>query len=209
MFPRASQLIPTNAPAMNDPKFTKDRAELSGRPWSKEAVEKNRPEALVAMRAAFAFLESLLEDGRKWIGKTDEPGLADIEGMFFLGYFVYSTHIRNGVAIVWLLIQMLFSLPILINPFWALLCFLLLLSFYFSNIIPQKLGQITDNTCNRRMAVPLVNDHEGGTSPLVHLSGAVPQDLHVDRALWPERQGRREERRQAEDDQWEGGRGHH
>lgn len=83
VFTRASQLIPTNAPAMNDPKFTKDRAELSGRPWSKEAVEKNRPEALVAMRAAFAFLESLLEDGRKWIGKTDEPGLADIEGMFF------------------------------------------------------------------------------------------------------------------------------
>jgi hypothetical protein len=100
VFPRASQLIPTNAPAMNDPKFTKDRAELSGRPWSKEAVEKNRPEALVAMRAAFAFLESLLEDGRKWIGKTDEPGLADIEGMFSgLLYSIYAY--TAWVAIVW------------------------------------------------------------------------------------------------------------
>lgn len=97
VFARAAQLIPTNSPAMNDPKFTKDRAELSGRPWSKEAMERNRPEALVAMRAAFEFLESLLADRRQWVGKTDEPGLADIEGMFPVTRSF--THIQHGVVL--------------------------------------------------------------------------------------------------------------
>ncbi len=45
-----------------------------------------RPEALVEIRGAFELLEmTLLADGRDWILKTENPSLADIEGMFSLG----------------------------------------------------------------------------------------------------------------------------
>lgn len=69
-------------PLMSDPKFTKDRADFSGRPWNKDAVDKSRPEALVEIKSSFEFLEtSMLADGREWILKTPGPSLADIEGM--------------------------------------------------------------------------------------------------------------------------------
>ena len=88
IFARASQLIPSSMPLLRDPKFTKDREDYSGRPWSKEAVDRNRPEALVEIRAAFDVLETLLlADGKEWIAETDGPGLADIEGGFVL--FLY------------------------------------------------------------------------------------------------------------------------
>ncbi len=81
VFGRASQLIPTSMPLLNDPKFTKDREDYSGRSWSKEKIAANRPEALAAIRSAFNVLETtLLADGRKWLLKTDQPKLADIEG---------------------------------------------------------------------------------------------------------------------------------
>lgn len=81
IFSRASQLIPTSMPLLNDPKFTKDREDYSGRSWSKEQIAANRPEALAAIRNAFKFLETtLLADGRSWVLKTQEPTLADIEG---------------------------------------------------------------------------------------------------------------------------------
>lgn len=70
-----------DSPAMKDEKFTKDRAELSGRSWSKKDIDKMRPEALVEMRSAFSFLEtSIMADGRDWILNTSSPSLADIEG---------------------------------------------------------------------------------------------------------------------------------
>lgn len=81
LFQRGSQLIPTDMPLLKDPKFQKDREDYSGRPWSKEVIERNRPEALTMVRKAFGFLEStLLADGREWILKTEGPTLADIEG---------------------------------------------------------------------------------------------------------------------------------
>ena len=81
VFVRASQLIPVEMPLLKDPKFAKDREDYSGRPWSKEAIAANRPEALSAIRNAFSFLETgLLADGRKWVLKGDQPTLADIEG---------------------------------------------------------------------------------------------------------------------------------
>src|SRR6202000_3061924 len=71
VFSRASQLIPTSMPLLNDAKFTKDREDYSGRSWSKEQIAANRPEALVAVRSAFKILETtLLADGRKWVLKT-------------------------------------------------------------------------------------------------------------------------------------------
>ncbi|OAG35666.1 hypothetical protein AYO21_10137 [Fonsecaea monophora] len=83
LFTRASQLIPTSMPLLNDPKFTKDREEYSGRPWSKEHIAENRPEALAAIRSGFKFLETtLLADGRNWVLKTEKPTLADIEAIW-------------------------------------------------------------------------------------------------------------------------------
>jgi len=83
IFNRGSQLIPTDSPLMKDSKFTKDREDYSGRPWSKESVEKNRPEALVEIKGAFEFLETtILADGRDWVLKTSGPSLADIEAVW-------------------------------------------------------------------------------------------------------------------------------
>jgi len=83
VFARASQLIPTTMPLLNDPVFTKDREEYSGRSWGKEQIAANRPEAVAAINRAFAFLETtLLADGRQWILKTEKPTLADIEAVW-------------------------------------------------------------------------------------------------------------------------------
>jgi len=82
IFTRATQLIPTSMPLFKDPKFTKDRQQYSGSSWSKDKMEAIRPEALVEIKGAFAFLEeSLLADGREWILNTRSPSLADIEGI--------------------------------------------------------------------------------------------------------------------------------
>lgn len=82
IFTRAAQLIPTSMPLFKDPKFTKDRQQFSGRSWNKDEMEAIRPEALVEIKGAFAFLEeSLLADGREWILNTKNPSLADIEGI--------------------------------------------------------------------------------------------------------------------------------
>ena len=81
LFPRASQLIPADMPLLKDPKFAKDREDYSGRSWSKEQIVAGRPEALSVIRSAFKVLETtLLADGRKWVLKTEQPTLADIEG---------------------------------------------------------------------------------------------------------------------------------
>jgi glutathione S-transferase len=81
VFQRAVQLIPTSLPNMRDPAFIKDRSEMGGQQWSRERIDRARPEAMVHVRDAFELLEStLLSDGRHWIFGTDGPGLADIEG---------------------------------------------------------------------------------------------------------------------------------
>ena len=83
VFARTAQLLPTDLPLLNDPKFIKDREDFSGRSWAKAQVTSMRPEALAHMREMFDFLETgLLADGREWILKTEKPSLADIEGDF-------------------------------------------------------------------------------------------------------------------------------
>ncbi|TVY22777.1 hypothetical protein LHYA1_G008264, partial [Lachnellula hyalina] len=69
LFARAGQLIPADMPLMQDPVFVRDREDYTGRSWSKRALEKARPEALVEVRAGFEVLESrLLGDGRTvWV----------------------------------------------------------------------------------------------------------------------------------------------
>ncbi|OCK79439.1 glutathione S-transferase [Lepidopterella palustris CBS 459.81] len=89
VFSRAASLIPTTLPAMNDPKFTKDREGFSGRPWSKEVLERGRPESIAYIRNCFDLLETtLLADGRDWILKTDKPSLADIEAIWPFDWLV-------------------------------------------------------------------------------------------------------------------------
>lgn len=89
VFLRATQLIPPSYPALKDPRFTKDRAQMSGRPWSAAALAHARPEALVEIRSAFAFLEAgLLADGRDWILKTPTPTQADLEAVWALHWVV-------------------------------------------------------------------------------------------------------------------------
>ena len=81
VFVRASQLIPPDMPLLKDTKFQKDREDFSGRSWTQESIQRNRPEALAHIRDAFGFLETtLLADGRDWVLKTEKPSLADIEG---------------------------------------------------------------------------------------------------------------------------------
>lgn len=82
IFVRAAQAIPTDMPLLNDPKFTKDREDYTGRSWDIKNIEAMRPEALTHIRDAFVFLETgLLADGRQWVLKTEKPSLADIEGL--------------------------------------------------------------------------------------------------------------------------------
>lgn len=89
LFSRAAALIPTSLPAMKDPKFTKDREDFSGRPWSKDALERGRPESVAYMRSCFDLLETtLLADGRDWILKTVKPSLADIEAIWPFDWLV-------------------------------------------------------------------------------------------------------------------------
>ena len=81
VFNRASQLIPASMPLLNDPKFTTDRQDFSGRSWEKSKIEASRPEALAHIRNAFNLLETtLLSDDREWVLKTEKPSLGDIEG---------------------------------------------------------------------------------------------------------------------------------
>lgn len=80
VFLRSSQLMPTNLPLLSDPNFLVDREDYFGYGWDGPAMLKKRPEALVHMRDAFAFLETgLLADGRQWILGTESPSMADIE----------------------------------------------------------------------------------------------------------------------------------
>jgi len=82
IFNRACQLIPADSPTMNDKAFTNDRTQFSGRPWSKDALLAMRPEAVVDLKGMLGLLEeTLLADGRAWVLKTNEPTLADIEGI--------------------------------------------------------------------------------------------------------------------------------
>jgi len=78
LFSRAAGSMPLSS--FNDPKFSKDREQMTGRPWNMEAMEKFRPDALAYVRSAFSFLEKLLADGRQWIVSTSQPSLADIDG---------------------------------------------------------------------------------------------------------------------------------
>ncbi len=97
VFNRAAQLIPSSMPLLNDPKFTKDQEDLTGRRLDQSPIEAFRPEALAHIRTCFDLLETtLLADDREWVLKTKRPSLADIEGMTVDAVFAGSTHACNS-----------------------------------------------------------------------------------------------------------------
>lgn len=80
VFERAAQCMPLDLPLLKDPKFEADRTAFSGRSWGKDAMRKARPEALVNMRDAFAFMEDVvLADGRSWVCGGEKLTMADVE----------------------------------------------------------------------------------------------------------------------------------
>jgi hypothetical protein len=90
LFVRASQLLPSSLPLLQDQRFMRDREDYTGRPWTKEYMDRGRPEALVEIRRAFELLETtLLRDGREWVLGTEGPGLGDIEGEYFVFLTTY------------------------------------------------------------------------------------------------------------------------
>jgi hypothetical protein len=80
-FSQVVRLIPAENPLMKDAKFLKDREQFGGGRGIK-ASPAARQEATVHMQQIFAILESLLVDGRPWIAGTEEPSLADLEGVW-------------------------------------------------------------------------------------------------------------------------------
>lgn len=83
IFNRAVQLIPTNLPIFKDPRFAKDRANMTGRSWSQGANDSVKPEALAEIRTAIKFLEEgLLADGREWLLKSEGPTQVDLEAVW-------------------------------------------------------------------------------------------------------------------------------
>jgi len=88
VFARAAQLLPISSPALQNPKFRKDREDFSGRSWDLKDMERGQPEALVHMRRAFDTFEALLADGREWIAGTDGLGLSDINSAWVLEWMM-------------------------------------------------------------------------------------------------------------------------
>lgn len=80
LFGLAVSLMPLELPAFKDPAFLKDRSEFAGRSFDPEQRAAGRPQGLVHMRQCFDILENLLE-GKQWVGGTEKPTLADLEGM--------------------------------------------------------------------------------------------------------------------------------
>ena len=90
IFPLAFHLLPTDMPLLKDSALVKDRTELWGQDFNPAGIEKGRTGSLVEMRENYAFLESLLQDGREWLlnSNTQKLGLADLHGIY--AYFFYS-----------------------------------------------------------------------------------------------------------------------
>lgn len=80
VFKSSAACIPSSLDLMKDPGFQKDREELWGRKWDKEAQDALRPAGLADMRANFDFLEDCLADGREWLWGGEGPKLTDLHG---------------------------------------------------------------------------------------------------------------------------------
>ena len=76
----------SNSPMMRDRSFQNDRADFFGPEWKSD--RSSRVEGIVHMRHIFGVLESLLVDGRRWIGNTEKVSMADLEGVWVIDWFL-------------------------------------------------------------------------------------------------------------------------
>ena len=85
-FREVVKQIPRDSALAKDPKFQKDRAGFFGPDWKPDSG--SRVEGIVHTRHIFDILESLLIDGRRWIGKTEKISSADLEGVWIVDWFL-------------------------------------------------------------------------------------------------------------------------
>ena len=80
LFNYAVTIMPPEFPLFQDKPFLKDREGFFGDGWTVTDAAKRRAEGLAHVRLCFGIIESLFADGRKWVGRTEKPSLADLEG---------------------------------------------------------------------------------------------------------------------------------
>lgn len=86
MFPWCAQLIPSKL--MNDEAFLKDRSQLTGTPWSKENMEKQRPFALSQFLAYADIIEVMIESGGGFV-RDGKLTMADIHLVFIVSWVLF------------------------------------------------------------------------------------------------------------------------
>lgn len=80
LFFSGVSIIPTESPAFKHEAFLKDRAGFFTGTSMTASLAERRPQGLIHTRQCFDIIESLFNDGRKWVGSTEKPTLADLEG---------------------------------------------------------------------------------------------------------------------------------
>lgn len=88
MFREVAKNIPSHFPLLRDVKFQKDRAQLFPPSPTKPEGKLIRPEAITHMRHLFDIVEALFADGREWVGGTEKPSLADLEGLWPMDWLI-------------------------------------------------------------------------------------------------------------------------
>lgn len=78
LFTSAVSLIPWDVPGMKE--LAQDRAGFFPKAWAEDDPVLRTREGVTKVRQSFGILESFFVDGREWIGGTERPSLADLEG---------------------------------------------------------------------------------------------------------------------------------
>ena len=104
-FARTAGLIPADASLALKQDWLDDRRELTGVNFNAESLGRARPDALSQTRIHLQIVEeSLLADGRKWLGGNDGPGISDVHAMWIFDWMMRPKE-RMGMrhAYPWLL----------------------------------------------------------------------------------------------------------
>lgn len=80
LFVHSTTIMSPDLPVFKDEKFLKDRAGFFGPKGMVESLKERRGAGLVHVRQCFEILETLLGDGRRWVGGTEGVTMADHEG---------------------------------------------------------------------------------------------------------------------------------
>ncbi|KAK3719958.1 hypothetical protein LTR37_004081 [Vermiconidia calcicola] len=88
LFRNAVSIMSPDFPVFADAAFVKDRADFFGKGWKADDLKQQRPEGLVHVRQCFDITESLFADDRLWVGATEKPTLADLEGVWSIDWII-------------------------------------------------------------------------------------------------------------------------